>query len=158
MADVLFVDTSVLCDLLKVPGKCQRHEQVRSELQSLRESGVQLVLPIASVIETGNHIAQAGDGHGDGRRASAKAFVQLLRLTAQGEAPWVLHSVAWDRRMLDLLCDGPGQIGAFVEMAGRGILGAGDVAILAECELYSSRTAGVQVSVWTHDQRLAAYT
>lgn len=60
--------------------------------------------------------------------------------------------------MLDLLCDGPGRIGAFVELAGRGVLGAGDVAILAECERYSSRTAGVRVSVWTHDERLAAYT
>lgn len=33
MPIVSFVDTSVLCDLLKVPGKCQRHEQVRAELQ-----------------------------------------------------------------------------------------------------------------------------
>ncbi len=156
MAQVLFVDTSILCDLLKVPGKCQRHDEVRDELQSLEDSGIQLVLPIASVIETGNHIAQAKDGHG--RHASAEAFVRLLRLTARGDAPWVLHSVAWDARMLDLLCHGPGQIGTFVEMAGAGILGAGDIAILAECELYSSRTAGVQVSVWTHDERLASYT
>ncbi len=155
MADVCFVDTSILCDLLKVPGKCQRHEEVRGELQSRIESGVQLVLPIASIIETGNHIAQAHDGRG--RRVSATAFVQLLRLTAAGGAPWVLHSVAWDSRMLDLLCDGPGQIGGFVEMAGSGLLGAGDVAILAECELYAMRTAGVQISIWTHDARLAAY-
>jgi hypothetical protein len=156
MAEIRFVDTSVLCDLLKVPGKCQRHDEVREELEVLRGSGVQLVLPIASVIETGNHIAQAEGGRA--RRACAERFVGLLRLTAEGGAPWVLHSVAWDGRMLDLLCDGPGQVGAFVEMAGSGTLGAGDVAILAECELYASRTAGVRVSVWTHDERLAAYT
>lgn len=155
MAEVRFVDTSVLCDLLKVPGKCQRHGEVRQELADLKERGIQLVLPVATIIETGNHIAQAGDGHG--RRASATAFVRLLRLTAEGAAPWVLHSVAWDGRMLDLLCDGPGRIGAFVEMAGRGLLGAGDLAILAECELYAARTAGVRVGVWTHDERLAAY-
>ena len=155
MPDVWFVDTSVLCDLLKVPGKCQRHEEVREELRSLNDSRVQLVLPIASIIETGNHIAQADDGHG--RRTSAKAFVDLLRLTAEGRAPWVLHSVAWDGRMLRLLCDGPGAVGEFVEMAGRGLLGAGDIAILAECELYSSRTAGVDVRIWTHDRALAAY-
>ena len=155
MAEVRFVDTSVLCDLLKVPDKCQHHDEVRAELELLLEASVQLVLPIASVIETGNHIAQASGG---GRRASAEAFVRLLRLTAKGEAPWVLHSVAWDGRMLDLLCDGPGEIGAFVEIAGNGILGAGDVAILAECSLFSARTAGVEVKVWTHDEKLAAYT
>lgn len=156
MPVVSFVDTSVLCDLLKVPGKCQRHDEVRAELARLHESGVQLVLPIASIIETGNHIAQAGRGHG--RRASAKAFVELLRLTAEGGAPWVLHSVAWDSRMLGLLCDGPGDIGTFVEMAGTGALGAGDMAILAERELYAMRTAGIEVRVWTHDERLAAYS
>lgn len=156
MAEVRVVDTSVLCDLLKVPGKCQRHDEVREELEVLSGSGVQLVVPIASVIETGNHIAQAEGGHA--RRACAERFVGLLRLTAEGGAPWVLHSVAWDGRMLDLLCNGPGQVGAFVDMAGGGTLGAGDVAILAECELYASRTAGVRVSVWTHDERLAAYT
>ncbi len=69
----------------------------------------------------------------------------------------VLHSVAWDRRMLTLLCDGPGEIGGLIEMAGRGLLGAGDLSILAECELYATRTAGVRVRVWTHDERLAAY-
>lgn len=156
MAEVRFVDTSVLCDLLKVPGKCQRHDEVREELAALQDRGVALVLPIATIIETGNHIAQAPEGHG--RRASAQAFVGVLRLTAEGGAPWVLHSVAWDRRMLALLCDGPGKVGPFVELAGSGVLGAGDMAILAECELYSARTAGVDVRVWTHDERLAAYT
>lgn len=156
MAEVRFVDTSVLCDLLKVPGKCQRHEEVREELSTLHDRGVALVLPIATIIETGNHIARAPEG--TGRRASAEAFVGVLRLTATGEAPWVLHSVAWDGRMLDLLCDGPREVGAFVELAGRGVLGAGDMATLAECELYSARTSGVQVGVWTHDERLAAYT
>lgn len=70
----------------------------------------------------------------------------------------MLHSVAWDGRMLRLLCDGPGEIGTFVEMAGTGTLGAGDMAILAERELYAMRTAGVEVRVWTHDGRLAAYS
>jgi hypothetical protein len=155
MADVRFVDTSVLCDLLKVPGKCQKHEEVLAELEALVKSGVQLVLPIGSVIETGNHIAQAA---GSGRRASAEAFVKVLRLTANGGAPWVLHSVAWDGRMLELICDGPEQVGAFVDIAGNGTMGAGDVAILAECALFSARTAGVDVKVWTHDVNLAAYT
>lgn len=156
MAAVRFVDTSVLCDLLKVPGKCQRHDEVLDELRSLGASPVSLVLPIAAIIETGNHIAHAPGGHG--RRASAKAFVELLRLAARSQAPWVLHSVAWDDRMLDMLCEGPGSVGSFISVAGAGALGAGDISILAECELYAARTAGVDVGVWTHDERLAAYT
>ncbi len=156
MVQVKFVDTSVLCDLLKVPGKCQRHDEVLDELRSLSGAPVSFVLPIAAIIETGNHIAQARDGHG--RRAAARAFAELLRVAATSQAPWVLHSVAWDRRMLDMLREGPGSVGSFVSVAGSGVLGAGDISILAECELYARRTEGVEVGVWTHDERLAAYT
>lgn len=155
MPKVLFVDTSVLCDLLNVPGKAQQHTTVRQELTDLIARRVQLVLPVASIVETGNHIAQSA--HGTARRDAADRFVTLLRLTIDGDLPWVMHSVAWDGRMLGLICDGTPQTGRFVDLAGNGQLGAGDVSILAECELYRQRTAGVTVGVWTHDRLLAAY-
>ncbi len=155
MIEVRFVDTSILLDLLDVPGKAQQHDLVRSQLVELIAERVQLVLPIATIIETGNHIAQVGDG--TARRTCAERFVQLLRATSQGILPWVLHSVAWDERMLIKLCDGTSVTGPFVDLAGKGLLGTGDLAILAECELYSERTAHVRVAVWTHDARLAAY-
>lgn len=153
--EVRFVDTSILCDLLEVPGKSQQAGVVREELERLVKRGVQLVLPIATIIETGNHIEQSSQGHA--RRRAAERFVALLRATAGGRVPWVLHSVAWDGRMLDLICDGTPATAPFEDLAGNGQLGAGDVSILAECELYRSRVADVTVGVWTHDARLAAY-
>lgn len=150
-----FVDTSILCDLLEVPGKCQQQEQVREELKDLVRRRVDLILPIAAIIETGNHIVQVGDGRA--RRACAERFVKLLDATAEGKLPWVLHAVAWDERMLRALSGGTSLTGPFVDVAGRGDLGAGDLIILAESELFAARTAGVIVRVWTHDQRLAAY-
>lgn len=62
-----------------------------------------------------------------------------------------------DERMLTKLCDGTAETGGFVDLAGAGILGTGDLAILAERELYQQRTSGVEVGVWTYDARLAAY-
>lgn len=156
MRQVRFVDTSILCDLIAIPGKAQQHSVVREELEGLIRAHVQLVLPIATIIETGNHIAQVQEG--TARRRCAERFVALLRATSRGDLPWVLHSVAWDARMLELLCEGTHQTGPFVELAGSGVLGTGDLSILAECELYRSRTAGVEVTVWTHDQKLRAYT
>jgi len=153
--DVRFVDTSILLELLRVPGKAQQPDKVRAELGELVGDRVQLVLPVATVIETGNHIAQVADG--SARRRCAEVFVGLLRQTIEGRVPWVLHSVAWDEGMLRKLCDGTEATGSFVELAAAGVLGTGDLAILAECELYEERTAGVNVRVWTHDRRLAAY-
>lgn len=164
MARVRFVDTSVLVELLEVPGKCQKRDETRAELEQLLDNGHTLVLPITTVIETGNHIAQIAVGHGAARRDCAERYVRLLRaIAAEKLRGWVLHAVAWDERMLTKLCDGvslPGAkeaTGSFVELAGAGMLGAGDLAILAECELYADRTAGVEVAVWTYDERLGAY-
>lgn len=155
MAEVHFVDTSVLLELLAVPGKSQQPERIRERLGDLIAEGAQLVLPIAAVIETGNHITQLRDG--TSRRSCAERFVALLRLTAAERLPWVLHTVAWDERMLAKLCDGTAMTGPFVDLAGAGVIGTGDLAILAECESYAERTAHVEVKVWTLDERLAAY-
>lgn len=155
MAQVHFVDTSILLELLAVPGKSQQPGPVKQRLDELVSLGVQLVLPIAAVIETGNHIVQLPDGAS--RRTCAERFVALLRLTATERLPWVLHSVAWDERMLAKLCDGTEMTGPFVELASAGVIGTGDLAILAECESYAERTAHVEVKVWTLDERLAAY-
>jgi hypothetical protein len=155
MREVRFVDTSVLCDLLDVPGKNQHREAVQAELRELVAAGVQLVLPIAAIIEAGNHIVHLGDG--SARRMCATRFVHLLRATAEGTLPWVLHAVAWNDAMLHMLCDGTALTGPFVELAASGMLGTGDLSILVERDMYARRTAGTDVRVWTHDQRLGAY-
>jgi hypothetical protein len=155
MTRVLFIDTSVLCEIVAVPGKSQRPDEVARVLEEYETAGIQLVLPIATVIETGNHIAQAVDGQA--RRSCAERFCNLLRATATGRAPWVLHSVSWDERMIRLLCDGLPTTGSFVDLAGAGVLGTGDLSILAESELFAARTAHLEVGVWTHDEKLSAY-
>lgn len=155
MREVRFVDTSVLCDLLDVPGKNQRRDAVQAELRELLAAGVQLVLPIAAIIETGNHIAQLGDGAA--RRRCAERFVALLKATAAGRLPWVLHAVAWNDTMLHMLSDGTPLTGPFVELAAAGMLGTGDLSILVERDMYAGRTVGTHVRLWTHDRRLAAY-
>lgn len=155
MAEVHFVDTSVLLELLAVPGKSQQPGRVKEVHDELVSAGAQLVLPIATVIETGNHITQLPDGAS--RRSCAERFVALLRLMVAERLPWVLHSVAWDERMLAMLCDGTAMTGPFVDLAAAGAIGTGDLAILAECESYAERTAHVDVKVWTLDERLAAY-
>ena len=64
---VLILDTSVLCCWLKVPGKDEAgpvddrwdHARIAQLLDKERSQGSTFVLPIATLIETGNHIAQA---------------------------------------------------------------------------------------------------
>jgi hypothetical protein len=109
-----------------------------------------LVLPITAIIETGNHIAQIGDGYGNARRECAQKFSRLIEMMIAREAPWVLHSIEWDERYLRTLLDGAGTGSSLVDLAIHKF-GCGDLSILAEVERYLSRTTGVDVDIWTLD-------
>lgn len=89
---VEFVDTTILCNLLDVPGKNQSRAEIVQELAHDKR-GCDLILPVTAVIETGNHIAQLSDGRL--RRQYAEKLSQLLELVINGRAPWVLHTLTW---------------------------------------------------------------
>jgi len=92
MSRVLVLDTSLLCVWLQVPGKesCGSSDdrwdypRIDALIQEEISAGALLVLPIASLIETGNHIS-----HGDKLRfEKAKELGSIIRLTADEKSPW----------------------------------------------------------------------
>jgi hypothetical protein len=151
--NVTFIDTSILCELLRVPGKCQQHEAVRDEFERRIGDGERFVIPITAVIETGNHIAQAG---GD-RRAAADRFCKLLATAGSGAAPFVIHQESWDDGFLSELCAGNGTGQPFIDLAGNGQMGAGDVAILVERDRFRERSAFGTIGIWTLEAVMNAY-
>jgi len=152
---VEFVDTSILCNLLEIPGKCQNRDRVIAELKLKREArDCDLLLPVTSVIETGNHIAQLSDGRH--RRTCADRLAGVLRTVVEGNAPWALNEVEWNAAHLNTLIDGGSTGSTLVEHACNG-LGCGDLNILIERDRYLARTSGVTATVWTLDALLAAY-
>lgn len=67
MSKILVIDTSVLCVWLEVPGlvscgtDADRWDKSRvdKKIQTEIDAKTTFVLPLASIIETGNHIAQS---------------------------------------------------------------------------------------------------
>lgn len=152
---VTFIDTSVLVEVLGVPGKSQQSDEVKAELRERVEIGESMILPAAAIIETGNHIAQVSNGAL--RRKAAVAFSSILEWTVSETAPWTLGGVQWNGPLLAAICRGARGCPPLPDMASQGI-GAGDVSILAEAEAYAARVAHVDVRIWTLEQALAAYT
>ncbi|SNT01923.1 hypothetical protein SAMN05216276_10223 [Streptosporangium subroseum] len=150
---VEFVDTSVLCNLLDVPGKNQDRKNVLRALEEKR--ACDLVLPVTAAIETGNHIAQLSDCRL--RRQYADKLSKLLELVILGEAPWVLRTVEWGESFLRSLLSGAGTGTPFSDHV-MAKLGLGDLCILAERELYRSRVTGVEVGIWTLDGQLSSHS
>ena len=152
-----FVDTSILVEILDVPGRNANRAAVLEHLAERMTSGVHLILPTASVIETGNHVHHIKDGHA--RRQCAQGFADVLRLTAAGEAPWSLFEVTWNGAFLTELRVGATTSMDLVEHAANQSLSCGDLSVIAERDVYRTRVASAaDVRIWTVDQAMGAWS
>ncbi|MER6286477.1 hypothetical protein [Streptomyces sviceus] len=149
-----FLDTSVFVEILDVPHMNAHRADVLAEMDTRLKAKVRFVLPTATVVETGNHVFQIKEG--TARRKCAGVFMNMLRKTALGEAPWVLHERTWDGPFLTALCDG-GTTG--MDLAAHAVcqqLGTGDLSIVAERDLYASR-AQAEVRIWTLEATMGTW-
>lgn len=152
---VFILDTSVLCVWLKVPGMeiCgSDHDQwdfnkVDAEIKAGMESGYTLVLPLATIIESGNHIA-----HSPGDRVPrARQLSAILAKAADRQSPWAAfteQSPLWTAGNLKRLA------AEWPPLAARK-LGIGDATIKHVAEYYGDM--GYHVRLLTGDTELAAY-
>lgn len=150
----IFIDTSVLSNLLSVPGKSQDMEKAQQDFLALQEdNSVQFVLPVTTVIETGNHIAQIKNG--DMRREVAQRFGKMLESVCEREAPWVLHDFGWGESFLRSFLGGANSQRTWYDLAQERV-GGGDLSILVEASMYQNRLQ-IDCEIWTYDAGLRAY-
>ncbi|MGF1648001.1 MAG: hypothetical protein ACFCVF_13915 [Kineosporiaceae bacterium] len=155
MAPVVFVDTSVMCNIIPVPGRDQDREAVMARLAELRESRAHMILPITSVIETGNFVGNLKDG--TVRRDVAQRFVRHLELVISNRAPWRLHEVEWGAEFIRSLISGADTETDLVGHAMHGV-GTGDLCILTERLMYRRRSRLQDVEIWSMDAKLSAHS
>lgn len=153
MRIVQFIDTSVLVEFLNVPGFNSRHAEVAEEMERRTAADVTFVLPVTTIIETGNHISQCS---GD-RRAAAERFIRALNLARSAAPPWIVRDVAWDGDFLARFVQGNATGSDLLTHLSDKTLGSGDVAILVEREQFS-RTISAKVEIWTLDKKLNSYS
>lgn len=147
---VSIIDTSILCNILNIPARNQDHETVRKELEQLSKDKNQLlILPLASIIETGNHIAHISDGNI--RRDRAALLGELIKKTILNQAPWHFYGNELDQQDLLKLAD------EWVEHATAGI-SLGDLSIIQVFFKVKENTLGIgSIRIWSLDKHLSNY-
>jgi len=111
MAKILIIDTSIMCVWLKVPGREitgknneYTYDIVAQHIEEERGKGTKLVLPIATIIETGNHIAHANGN----RDHSVKELSSMIISAADGKMPWLaidIQLALWNADNLSVLVE-----------------------------------------------------
>ncbi len=142
---------------LKVPGNencgpadnIWDYKRVNDKIDEEIKNGSFLVLPLASIVETGNSITKVAEGH---RLDTAKGLVDVIKRTAEEESPWAAFSIQknmWDSNSLNDLANS-----WLNEVSKKGkVLSLGDVSILKVAEYYSHLG---EVEIISGDQGLVA--
>ncbi|WP_253650330.1 hypothetical protein [Vibrio sp. Y29_XK_CS5] len=156
MSSVCIIDTSVFLNLLNVPRKNQDKETVISSFQDYVELGVTFILPMATIIETGNHIAQNGDG--GIRRKTAERFCSAVKGAFTGSAPYQPSEFPNSAEVLTWLDSYPQHAGASKSATKQNEgTSFGDLSIIEEFNKCIEKFSNREVFIWSLDSDLAAY-
>jgi hypothetical protein len=155
MSSICLIDTSIFLNFVNVPNCNQDRELVLKDYQIYAESGCTFLLPMATIIETGNHIAQNGDG--TIRRKTAMRFVAEVKAALKGEAPWSLTQFPNTEEILL-------WINNFPDLAGKNKApdkyegtSFGDLSIIEEFNKSCRRFPMSEVFIWSLDNDLNSY-
>lgn len=149
MSSICLMDTSVFLSILNVPNRNQDRASVLQDFQTYSEAGCNLILPMATIIETGNHIAQNGDG--TIRRNTAKRFVEEVKAAFTGISPWspsqfpdTVEILLWIDKFPDLA----GKNKTPDKLEGTSF---GDLSIIEEFNRLCQRFPMSEVFIWSLD-------
>lgn len=134
-------------EILNVPGKARATKETSENLRSKIEDGETLFLPMATILESGNHIAQVQNGNQ--RRLLAKKFVDFVQQALQGDNPFKPLNFITPEQMQLWLNDFPESA-----MRGRGL---GDLSIIHDFHTQCSKNRYLKVYIWSFDKHLSSF-
>jgi hypothetical protein len=155
MSSICLIDTCVFLNILNVPNCNQDQASVLQDYETYVKAECNFILPMATILETGNHIAQ--NGNGTIRRNTAERFVKEVTAAFKGEAPWrptefpdQAEILLWLDRFPDLA----GQNKAPDKQEGTSF---GDLSIIEEFHKSCKKNSMSEVFIWSLDSDLKNY-
>ncbi len=152
---ICLIDTSIFVEILRVPGMCSEHKKLMATLREFIDKEYSLLLPMATILETGNHIAQNGDGRQ--RRQCAERFVTQVRAAFSGDAPWKPTSFPSIGDMDLWLNEFPDKAMASKSLKKSEGTSLGDLTITKEWEKVCRQNPLRGVFIWSRDLDLQGY-
>ncbi len=155
MSSICLIDTSIFLEFLNIPNYNQNRDAILQKFLEYSQLGCTFLLPMATILETGNHIAQNGNGRI--RRKTAERFVETVKSAFTGQIPWSPTEFPQTTEILE-------WIDQFPDLAGRNKApnkpegtSFGDLSIIEEFHKACKRFSMSEVFIWSLDQDLENY-
>ena len=156
MSDLVIVDTSIFLNILAVPGFDQNRNIVLEQFKRMILNGDHFFLPMATIWETGDHIAHLGGG--DIRRKFAIKLIDEVEKAFRDEVPWKPTHFPEPSQFLDWLREFPITVmrQKSPKKTGEGV-SLSDLSIIKEWEMLCTRHSMSRVLIWSIDGDLDSY-
>lgn len=154
---VIILDTSILCVWIGVPGMDRIEKKgedpisqtdVEEKIKKEIADGTRIVLPLASVIECGNHITQI---KGEDPKKYIDKFADFILKSIEGHEPWDIFTNQTNLFDEDNF---KGLVEKWRELSMSGI-SMGDASIIQVAQHYNSKN--LTVEIYTGDTGLKAF-
>ena len=147
--NIRFVDTSIMTNILNIPSRNEKREEILRVFDSLDPSVDFLILPVSTIIETGNHIAHIDDGRT--RRDVATRFSRILKNIINEVIPWKLYGTKLEVSDIDWIAS------EFPDYS-LSETGIGDLCIIRQYSIYKESFPGIgKIMIWSVDNHLSSY-
>lgn len=156
MSSICLIDTSILLNILDVPNRNNEREEIFKKFEEYALLDCSFIIPMVVVIETGNHIAQNGDGNT--RRKVAERFIATLEKTFTGEAPFRIADWDTQEKIREWLFEFPehAKRNKSATRTGEGT-SFGDLSIIKDFEKTCSKFSMSEIFIWSLDEDLQSY-
>ncbi len=138
-----------------MPGKCQDKEEVIKAFEDYIALGASFILPMATIIETGNHIAQ--NGNGNTRRKVASQFCEHISKVLNDEAPYKISNFPNNDEMKQWLNQFPDLAMRNKSPTKQEGTSFGDLTIIQEFEKQKKLFRAYKIWIWSLDDDLKQY-
>ncbi|MFZ1730571.1 MAG: hypothetical protein WBQ23_04570 [Bacteroidota bacterium] len=156
MSDIVLLDTSVYLNVLDVPGFNQDRDAIFDQFNYRIENGDYFLLPMATIWETGNHIADIESG--GYRRKWAELLYSDVNKALTGNTPYKATYFPERSVFLTWLADFPdfAQRNKTDRHTREGV-SLSDLSIIKEWEQTRDRHNMSRVLIWSLDHDLMSY-
>ena len=156
MSHIYLIDTSIFLNILDVPNRNELKDELLDEFTNMVLAGHKFILPMATIIETGNQIAQNGNGWQ--RRETAQVFVDRLHEAFAGKAPFRINELPTRTDILQWLHEFPDHAmrNKSPQRTSEGT-SFGDLSIIKDFELTCKRFPMTEIRIWSLDSDLQGY-
>ncbi|NTV14918.1 MAG: hypothetical protein HGA96_13460 [Desulfobulbaceae bacterium] len=156
MSAIVLLDTSVYLNILDVPGNNQDRDDVLAEFEIRIQDEDHFLLPMASIWETGNHIADLGNG--GLRYTFGNRLVDDVTKAINGNTPYRPTHFPTREEFLAWLAEFPDHVKKNKsEKKIREGISLSDLSIIKEWEAAKARHNMSRVLIWSLDSDLTGY-